>query len=248
MDGTLVVTGGSRGIGAATARICAIEGYAVCVNYLSDKQSARDVVSDIAARGARALPVQADVSVEADIVRLFDTAEQQLGPITGLVNNAGITGGLTSVADLSCETLRQVMDLNVIGAILCAREGVRRMSLERGGSGGAIVNVSSGAATLGSANEYVHYAASKGAIDSFTLGLAREVAGEGIRVNAVSPGLIETDIHAAVGAPERLERLAPTVPMGRSGTADEVAQAIVWLLSDAASFVTGANLRIGGGR
>jgi NAD(P)-dependent dehydrogenase (short-subunit alcohol dehydrogenase family) len=218
------------------------------VNYLSDEQAAREVVSDVAVLGGRALPVQADVSVEADIVRLFDTAEKQLGPITGLVNNAGITGGLTSVADLGCETLRQVMDLNVIGAILCAREGVRRMSLARGGNGGGIVNVSSGAATLGSANEYVHYAASKGAIDSFTLGLAREVAGEGIRVNAVSPGLIETAIHAAGGAPDRLERLAPTVPMGRSGTADEVAQAIVWLLSDAASFVTGANLRIGGGR
>lgn len=248
MDGTLIVTGGSRGIGAATARACAARGYAICVNYLSDEQAAREVVSDVAVLGGRALPVQADVSVEAEIVRLFDTAEKQLGPITGLVNNAGITGGLTSVADLGCETLRQVMDLNVIGAILCAREGVRRMSLARGGSGGGIVNVSSGAATLGSANEYVHYAASKGAIDSFTLGLAREVAGEGIRVNAVSPGLIETDIHAAGGAPDRLERLAPTVPMGRSGTADEVAQAIVWLLSDAASFVTGANLRIGGGR
>jgi len=248
LDGTLIVTGGGRGIGAATARACATQGYAICVNYLNDEQSAREVVSDIAALGARALAVQADVSVEAEILRLFDRAEEQLGTIRGLVNNAGITGGLTSVADLSCQTLRKVMDLNVIGAILCAREAVRRMSWAKGGSGGGIVNVSSGAATLGSANEYVHYAASKGAIDSFTLGLAREVAGDGIRVNAVSPGLIETDIHAAGGAPERLERLAPTVPMGRSGTADEVAQAIVWLLSDAASFVTGANLRIGGGR
>ena len=218
------------------------------MNYLNDEQSAREVVSDIAELGARAMSVQADVSVEAEILRLFDRAEEQLGPIRGLVNNAGITGGLTSVADLSCQTLRKVMDLNVIGAILCAREAVRRMSWARGGSGGGIVNVSSGAATLGSANEYVHYAASKGAIDSFTLGLACEVAADGIRVNAVSPGLIETDIHAAGGAPERLERLAPTTPMGRSGTADEVAQAIMWLLSDAASFVTGANLRIGGGR
>jgi NAD(P)-dependent dehydrogenase (short-subunit alcohol dehydrogenase family) len=248
MDKVLIVTGASRGIGAATARLAAARGYRVCVNFLGSAEAAHALVAEIEAAGGRALAVQGDTSDEAAVCRLFETVDRALGPVDALVNNAGVTGPMGRVEDLALDTLRHVLDVNVIGCILCAREAVRRMSTKRGGRGGAIVNVSSGAATLGSPNEYVHYAASKGAVDSFTIGLAREVAGEGIRVNAVSPGLIETDIHASAGAPDRLERLAPTVPIARAGSPEEVAEPILWLLSDAASYMTGGILRVAGGR
>ncbi len=240
----LIVTGGGRGIGAATARLAAREGYAVGVNYRADREAAQAVVADIEAGGGRALALAGDVAREADVVALFDAVASELGPVTALVNNAGITGSAGRLENVSVDTLRRVLEVNVLGAMLCAREAVRRMSTRRGGHGGAVVNVSSAAATLGSPGEYVWYAASKAAVDGLTLGLAREVAGEGIRVNAVSPGLVATDIHG----PGRLERLTPQVPMARVGTADEVARAILWLLSEAASYCAGANVRIGGGR
>lgn len=246
--GTLIVTGASRGIGAAVARLAGQLGYAVAVNFCTGETEARQVVDDIAAHGGRALAVQADVSREDDVMRLFVTAERELGPIKALVNNAAITGGFAHVADVSAEALRSVLAVNVEGAILCAREAVRRMSTRRGGAGGAIVNISSRAAHTGAASEWVHYAASKGAIDSFTIGLAREVATEGIRVNAVAPGLIETGLHAANGEPGRLQRLMPTIPMQRAGLPEEVAEGVLWLLSPAASYTTGAILQIGGGR
>lgn len=248
MDKVLVVTGASRGIGAATARAAAARGYRVCVNYLGRADAARSLVAEIEGAGGRAIEVQADTADEAAVLRLFETVDRELGPVDALVNNAGVTGPAGRVEDVSYATLRRVLDVNVIGCILCAREAVRRMSTKRGGRGGAIVNLSSTAATLGGPNEFVHYAASKGAIDSFTIGLAREVGGEGIRVNAVGPGLIDTEIHATAGAPDRLERLAPSVPIGRAGSPEEVAEPILWLLSDAASYITGAVLRISGGR
>ena len=248
MTKVVIVTGGSRGIGAATARLAAARGYSVAVSYLGAADAAGAVVRDIEAKGGRAIAVQGDTADEADVERLFATVDRDLGPLDALVNNAGIVGTMNRVEDVTLATLRRVMDVNVIGCFLCARAALRRMSTNRGGRGGAIVNLSSAAATLGSPNEFVHYAASKGAIDSFTIGLAREVAREGIRVNAVTPGLIETDIHAAGGDAGRLARLSPTVPMGRSGTAAEVAETILWLMSDAASYVTGANLRVSGGR
>ena len=248
MTGTLVVTGGSRGIGAAVARLAAARGYAVCINYRDNREAAEAVIGAIRAQGGKAAAVQGDVASEPDVVRMFDKAERTLGPIRGLVNNAGITGPAGRVDAVSHETLRRVLDVNVIGAFLCAREAVRRMSTARGGQGGAIVNLSSMAAFLGGPGEWVHYAVSKGAIESLTIGLSREVAREGIRVNAVAPGLIATEIHAAAGFPDRVEELAPSVPMGRGGTAEEVAEAILWLLSDAASYVTGTSLRVSGGR
>jgi len=246
--GTLIVTGASRGIGAATAKMAAARGFSVAVNFSTAGAEAETVVQQITYAGGRALAIQADVACEEDIVRLFEIAEHELGPIKALVNNAGITGGFSRVESVSAEILRQVMAVNVNGAILCAREAVRRMSTKHGGTGGAIVNISSRAAQIGSAGEWVHYAASKGAIDSFTVGLAREVATEGIRVNAVAPGLIETGLHAAHGVPDRLNRLANTIPMQRPGTADEVAEAVLWLLSPAASYVAGTILEVGGGR
>lgn len=248
MDKVLIVTGASRGIGAATGRAAAARGYRVCINYLGRADAARSLVAGIESAGGRAIAVQADTADEAEVLRLFETVDSELGPVDALVNNAGITGPVGRVEDVSLATLRRVLDVNVIGCILCAREAVRRMSTKRGGRGGAIVNLSSVAATLGSPNEFVHYAASKGAIDSFTVGLAREVAGEGIRVNAVGPGLIETDIHASAGAPDRIERVAPTVPLGRAGSPAEVTEAILWLLSDAASYITGTVVRVSGGR
>ena len=247
-NGTLVVTGGSRGIGAATARLAAARGWDVCIGYRADASAAAKVVAECEAAGAQAVAVQADVSMEIDVLDLFDTAER-LGPIRGLVNNAGIAAGRSRVADLDADRIETLFAVNVLGAFLCAREAVRRMTEGGdGGDGGAIVNVSSRAAVLGSPGEYVDYAASKAAVDALTTGLAKEVAADGIRVNAVRPGLIATDIHASAGRPERLAELAPSVPLGRAGTAEEVAEAIVWLLSEAASYVTGTFLDVAGGR
>ncbi len=248
LDGTLLITGGSRGIGAATARLAAARGWRVCFSYLREEAAAEALARAIAEAGGRAHAVRADARREADVAALFEAAEAAYGPVTGLVNNAGVTGPIGAFADAAPEAIREVVETNVIGAMLAAREAVRRMSRARGGRGGAIVNVSSGAATLGSPGEYVHYAASKGAIDTLTLGLAREVAREGIRVNAVAPGLVSTDIHAAGGEPGRPERIAPTIPIGRAGTAEEIAEPILFLLSPAASYITGAVLRVAGGR
>jgi NAD(P)-dependent dehydrogenase (short-subunit alcohol dehydrogenase family) len=247
-NGSLIVTGASRGIGAAIARLMARTGAAVAVNYSRDEAGAAEVVDAIARAGGRAVAIKADVAREEAVSRLFETAARELGPLIGLVNNAGITGGFARVEALTAAAITEVLAVNVAGAFLCAREAVRRMSTRHGGSGGAIVNVSSLAARIGGGGEWVHYAASKGAINSFTVGLAREVGAEGIRVNAVAPGLIDTELHAAAGAPERLARLAPSTPMQRIGTAMEVAEAVAWLLSPAASYVTGTILEIGGGR
>jgi NAD(P)-dependent dehydrogenase (short-subunit alcohol dehydrogenase family) len=246
--GTLIVTGASRGIGAAIATLAGKRGFSVAVNYSTGEAEARSIAEQIASAGGRASAIHANVAREEDVVQLFEAAERELGPIKALVNNAAITGGFSRVDSITAKTLTQVMSVNVSGAFLCAREAVRRMSTYHGGSGGAIVNISSRAAKTGSAGEWVHYAASKGAIDSFTIGLAREVATEGIRVNAVAPGLIETGLHAANGAPDRLDRLVATIPMQRPGTPLEVAEGVLWLLSPAASYTTGAILEIGGGR
>ena len=247
MGNTLIITGASRGIGAATARLAASNGWAVCVNYRESADDAEAVVADIIAAGGQSIAVQADIAVEADVERLFESVESGLGPLGGLVNNAGTTGGFRRVVDCDGAFLADLFDLNIVGYFVCAREAVRRLSTKFGGTGGAIVNVSSIASRTGSPNEYVHYAAAKGAVDTMTIGLAKEVAADGIRVNAVNPALIETDIHGAGGRPHRVAELASNVPMGRGGTAEEVAQAIVWLLSDAASYTTGARLPIAGG-
>lgn len=244
----MIVTGASRGIGAAVAKLAGTRGYAVAVNFASGESEAGAVVHDIVASGGRALAIHADVSIENDVVRMFQTAEAELGPIKALVNNAAITGGFARVEDVSAAAIQKTFAVNVAGAMLCAREAVQRMSTRHGGSGGAIVNISSRAAHTGSPGEWVHYAASKGAIDSFTIGLAREVATEGIRVNAVAPGLVETGLHAANGEPGRLQRLMGTIPMQRAGLPEEVAEGVLWLLSPAASYTTGAILQIGGGR
>lgn len=248
----LLVTGGGRGIGAATARLGAQAGYAVCVNYRSDEASARRVVGEIESAGGQALAIQADVSVESDVMRLFEACDERLGAVTALVNNAGILERQMRVDEMDAGRLQRVLAVNVVGAFLCAREAVRRMSTRPGGpfqgSGGAIVNVSSAAARLGSPGEYVDYAASKGALDTLTLGLSKEVADEGIRVNAVRPGFIRTDIHADGGEPDRVERVAGSLPMGRGGEPEEVARAILWLLSPEASYVTGSFVDVSGGR
>lgn len=245
---TAIVTGGSRGIGAAIAKLLGANGYSVAVSYLKDEAAARAVLATLTGAGSRAVGIQGDVSREADVLRLFEIAERELGPVRAVVNNAAITGGFARVQDVSSTALTEMLAVNVVGTILCAREAVRRMSTKRGGAGGAIVNISSIAARTGSAGEWVHYAASKGAVNTFTIGLAREVAAEGIRVNAVAPGLVDTGMHAANGEPGRLARLNPTIPMQRAGTPDEIAKSVLWLLSEAASYVTGTILEIGGGR
>jgi NAD(P)-dependent dehydrogenase (short-subunit alcohol dehydrogenase family) len=244
----LLVTGGSRGIGAATARLAARQGWAVAVNYSANSLAADAVVRAIRADGGNAITVQADVADEAQVLRMFEKVDAKLGRLTGLVNNAGVVDVTARVDEMSVARWRRMFDINVIGSLLCAREAVRRMSTRHGGAGGAIVNLSSAAARLGSPGQYVDYAAAKGAIDAFTIGLAKEVAAEGIRVNAVRPGLIETDIHASGGLPNRVNDLKHQVPMQRGGTADEVAQAIVWLLSDAASYTTMSLIDVSGGR
>jgi NAD(P)-dependent dehydrogenase (short-subunit alcohol dehydrogenase family) len=247
MDKVVLITGASRGIGAATARRAAERGYAVCVNYRRNHAAAQAVVRAVEAAGRPAIAVEADVSREADVVRLFETCDARLGRLTALVNNAGILETQTRVESMAASRIERVLATNVLGSFLCAREAVRRMSTRHGGGGGAIVNVSSGAARLGSPREYVDYAASKGAIDTMTIGLAREVADEGIRVNAVRPGFIYTEIHASGGEPNRVDRVKALVPMKRGGTADEVAHAILWLLSDEAAFTTGAFIDVTGG-
>jgi NAD(P)-dependent dehydrogenase (short-subunit alcohol dehydrogenase family) len=245
---TLLITGGSRGIGAATALLAAQHGYSVAVNYATHSAAADEVVRRIRAAGGRAFSVQADVAVEKDIMAMFKKIDIEFGRLDALVNNAGVVDQTSRVDAMTLERLQRMFAVNVFGSFLCAREAVKRMSTRGGGIGGAIVNVSSAASRLGSPGQYVDYAAAKGAIDTFTTGLAKEVATEGIRVNAVRPGIIETDIHASGGLPNRARDVAPQVPMQRAGTADEVAQSIVWLLSDAASYTTGALLDVTGGR
>lgn len=244
----LLVTGGSRGIGAAIALRAATEGYDVAVTFASDEKSAAGVVGEIEARGCRGLAINADVAREHDVMRAFQAVDESLGVVDAVVINAGITGRFSRVDELDAKTLRDVMAVNVEGAFLTAREAVRRMSTVHGGRGGGIVAISSRAATLGSPGEYVHYAASKGAVETMVRGLAKEVAREGIRVNGVSPGLINTEIHARAGQPDRPGRIAPLIPMGRAGEPDEVATATMWLLSLGASYITGAILEVGGGR
>ncbi|AUX29605.1 MULTISPECIES: SDR family oxidoreductase [Sorangium] len=248
MAGIMIVTGGSRGIGAATALLAARRGYAVAVSYLRDVGAAARVVDEIRARGGAALAIAADVSAEDDVVRLFQTVDGALGPVTALVNNAGVLDRQARLEDMTAARVQRILATNVVGSFLCAREAVRRMSTRRGGAGGAIVNVSSRASQLGSPGEYIDYAASKAAVDTLTIGLAREVAAEGIRVNAVRPGIIATDIHASGGDPGRVERLQASLPLGRAGTPEEVAHAILWLASSESSYCTGTLLDVAGGR
>ncbi len=248
MNEVLIVTGGSRGIGAATARIAGEKGYAVCVNFLKNKVAAKQIVDKINADGGQAIAVGADISKEEEVLELFSTVDDSLGKISALVNNAGILESQMRIEDMDSKRLNRVFLTNITGSILCAREAVKRMSIKNGGNGGTIVNLSSAAARLGSPGEYIDYAASKGAIDTFTRGLAQEVAEEGIRVNAVRPGVIETDIHASGGEPGRVERIKDTIPLKRGGQPEEVAKAIMWLLSSESSYTTGSLIEVSGGR
>jgi NAD(P)-dependent dehydrogenase (short-subunit alcohol dehydrogenase family) len=248
MSGVAIVTGSSRGIGAATATLAASRGYAVCVNYLKNEARADAVVAEIRAGGGRAIMVQADTAIEDEVVKLFERVDLELGPVTALVNNAGITGRAGRLDSFDAAAIRRVLEVNVNGAIYCSQQAVKRMSTRNGGAGGAIVNVSSLAANLGGANQWIPYAAAKGAVNSFTVGLAKEVAAEGIRVNAISPGLIATEIHAEAGLGDRLQTVIPMVPMGRLGTAEECAEAILWLLSGEAAYMIGGILTLSGGR
>jgi NAD(P)-dependent dehydrogenase (short-subunit alcohol dehydrogenase family) len=247
MSRVILITGAGRGIGAATAKLAGRRGDAVCVNYRQDRAAADAVVADIQGEGGRAITIQADVSQEPEVVRLFAAIDAELGPIGALVNNAGILERQCRLEEIDAARLTRILATNVIGAFLCAREAVRRMSTRHGGHGGTIVNVSSMAGRLGSPGEYIDYAASKGALDTMTIGLAKEVGPEGIRVNAVRPGIIDTKIHASGGEPNRVHRLGPTLPMRRFGTAEEVARAILWLTSDESSYTTGTFLEVGGG-
>jgi len=248
MSEVMLVTGASRGIGAATARLAAARGFAVAVNYMASRQAAEALVNEIAGAGGRAIAMQGDVAVEADVKRLFETVDGELGRLRVLINNAGILETAMRLDEMAVERWQRVLATNVVGSFLCAREAIRRMSTRHGGSGGTIVNVSSAASRLGGPGEFIDYAASKGAIDTMTIGLSKEVAREGIRVNAVRPGLIETEIHASGGQPDRVERLKDAVPMGRGGTPEEVAEAILWLASEPSSYVTGVLLDVTAGR
>ncbi|MEH6625266.1 MAG: SDR family oxidoreductase [Motiliproteus sp.] len=248
MNKVILITGGGRGIGAATARLAAQQGYAIAINYCSQAKAAETLLRELQQAGANAIAVQADVSVEAEVLAMFTRIDNELGPLTALVNNAGILDHQASFQQMTLERWQRIFNINVMGSFICAREAIKRMSTTSGGQGGAIVNLSSIAASLGAPNEYVDYAASKGAIESFTVGLAKELAGQGIRVNAVRPGIIATDIHASGGEPGRVERMKDSVPMGRGGEAEEVAHAILWLLCDEASYTTGSFIDVSGGR
>ncbi len=248
MNHVIIITGSSRGIGAATARLAATYNYKICINYLNSRDAAESLVTEINGKGGQAIAVRADVRVEADVIRLFREVDSQLGRVTALVNNAGILQKQMRVAGMTANRLNHIFTTNITSCFLCAREAIKRMSTIQGGQGGAIVNVSSVAARLGAAGEYVDYAASKGAIDSLTIGLSKEVAAEGIRVNAVRPGFIHTDIHASGGESNRVDRLKATIPLRRGGHPEEVAAAILWLLSDAASYVTGSFIDLAGGK
>lgn len=248
MSKVIIITGGSRGIGAATAKLAATRGYAVCVNYLENDRAANAVVGEIESKGGQAVAVAADVAQEADVVRLFETVDRKLGTVSALVNNAGILEAQMRVDEMNARRLTSILAVNVTGCFLCAREAIRRMSSRHGGGGGAIVNVSSAASRLGSAGEYVDYAASKGAVDTLTIGLSKEVAAEGIRVNAVRPAFIYTDIHARGGESSRVDRVKDSIPMRRGGDPEEVASAIMWLLSEEASYATGTFIDLAGGK
>jgi NAD(P)-dependent dehydrogenase (short-subunit alcohol dehydrogenase family) len=248
MAKTLLITGASRGIGRAAALLAGRRGWSVGVTYVREEAAALAVVKEIQRSGGKAVALHGDVAFEADVVGLFEGAVKALGPLDGVVINAGVVAPIARLADMSVERMKRIFDINILGAYLCAREAARRLSKSRGGKGGSIVLVSSAAARLGGAGTYVDYAGSKGAIDTLTLGLAKELGGEGVRVNAIRPGLIETDIHASGGEPDRALRLGVSTPLGRPGTVDEVGEAIVWLLSDSASYVTGAILDVAGGR
>lgn len=244
----ILITGGSRGIGRAAAILAGRRGWSVGVNYAGNAAAAEETVKAVQAAGGKAVAIKGDVAVEADVIAMFNAAEKALGKLDGFVNNAGVVAPNAVLADMSLERLKRIFDVNILGSALCAREAVRRMAKSRGGRGGSIVNISSVSARLGSPNIFVDYAASKGAIDSLTIGLSKEVGPEGIRVNAIRPGIIETEIHASAGVPDRAAQVGPTAPLGRAGTAEEVAEAIVWLLDDASSYVSGSLLDVAGGR